>query len=120
MAYAKAPLEREAFPQTFIFGEGDQGSLELLNDYWIHVTTSDGTVSRRHPPRRYRWADPAYDIAHASIVPCHANLLSALRGAGTAETTGEDNLQTLELVFAAYHSAASGDAVKFNHSLQPN
>jgi hypothetical protein len=44
-------------------------------------------------------------LIHASIVPCLANLLAALRGEGRAETTGEDNLLTLKLVFAAYESA---------------
>ena len=46
---------------------------------------------------------------HASGVPCNQNLLAALRGEGRAETTGEDNLKTVRLVFAAYESAASGE-----------
>jgi predicted dehydrogenase len=37
--------------------------------------------------------------------------LSALQGNGRAETTGEDNLKTVRLVFAAYDSAASGQAL---------
>jgi hypothetical protein len=57
------------------------------------------------PPPRYAWADPAYDVVHASIVPCNADLLKALKGEGHAETTGEDNLKTVRLVFAAYDSA---------------
>src|SRR6185436_18304644 len=83
MAYAKTPLEpsvRECFPQTLAFIEGPKGSLELCADYVIHLTTSRGTQITRHAPPRYAWADPAYDIAHASIGPCHANLLVALRG----------------------------------------
>ena len=60
-----------------------------------------------HPPQ-YPWADPAYGVVHASIVPCNTHLLKALRGEGMAETTGEDNLKTLRLVFAAYESAKSG------------
>ena len=34
-----------------------------------------------------------------------ANLLSALRSEGEAETTGEDNLKTVRLVFGCYESA---------------
>lgn len=52
------------------------------------------------------WADPAYEVVHASIVPCNANLLAGLRGPSQAETTGADNLETMRLVFAAYDSAA--------------
>jgi hypothetical protein len=82
-------------------------------DYVIRLTTSRGTQATRHAPPRYAWANPAYDIAHASIVPCHANLLAALRGSGKGETTGEDNLKTLELVFGAYESAKKNAVVKF-------
>ena len=59
----------------------------------------------RVPPPRYPWADPEYDVVHASIVECNRNLLGALRGQAPAETTGEDNLRTVRLVFAAYESA---------------
>jgi D-apiose dehydrogenase len=112
MAYAENYLEREYFPQTSIFIEGDKGSIELAPDYWLKVTTKDGTHSRRIPPPRYAWADPAYDIVHASIVPCNADILGGLRG-GHCETTGEDNLKTVRLVFAAYDSAASSQVIRF-------
>jgi hypothetical protein len=48
----------------------------------------------------------------ASIVPCCADLLAGVRREKQAETTGEDNLRTLRLVFGAYESAASGRALK--------
>jgi predicted dehydrogenase len=106
MAYAKTPLERECFPQTLAFVEGPRGSIEITADYWVRVTTRRGTQSKRHPPPRYPWANPQYDIAHASIVDCHRDLLAALRGETEGETTGADNLKTLELVFGCYKSAA--------------
>lgn len=112
MSYASRS-EHERFPQTFAFVEGEKGSAELATDYWIRVTTATGTHSCRYPPPRYAWADPAYDVVHASIVPCNANLLHALRGDGVAETSGEDNLKTVRLVFAAYESARSGQAIRF-------
>jgi predicted dehydrogenase len=111
MGYAENFLERDRFPETFIFIEGERGSIELAPDYWLRVTTADGTHARRCPPARYAWADAAYDLIHASIVPCNANILRALRGAAQAETTGEDNLRTVRLVFAAYDSATSGQVV---------
>ncbi len=111
MAYAGTPLERERFPETFIFIEGDKGSLELTADYWVRLTTKDGTQIKRVPPPRYAWADPAYDIVHSSIVPCNANIADALRGHGQGETTGADNLETVKLVFASYESAANNRIV---------
>ena len=116
LGYAKAPLQpsvRECFPQTLSFIEGARGTIELCADYVIRLTTERGTQITRHAPPRFAWADPAYDIAHASIVPCNANLLAALQGRGKAETTGEDNLKTLELVFGAYESARKNAVVKF-------
>lgn len=104
-------MEHERFPETYVFVEGERGSAELGPDYWIRVTTDEGTHAVRFPPPRYAWADPAYDVVHASIVGCHQNLLDALRGKAPAETTGDDNLKTLQLVFAAYESAAKQQAV---------
>jgi predicted dehydrogenase len=112
MGYAENYLERDRFPETSIFIEGARGSLELAPDFWIRVTTKSGTHIRRVPPPRYAWANPAYDVVHSSIVPCHANLLAALRGEAEAETTGEDNLKTVRLVFASYESAAASRAVE--------
>jgi predicted dehydrogenase len=119
MAYAENHLERDRFPETFLFIEGEKGSLELAPDFWIRVTTRDGTHAKRYPPPRYSWADPAYDVVHASIVPCNANLLRALQGLESAETSGEDNLKTLRLVFAAYDSARTGRAVQLEPSRSP-
>lgn len=113
MAYAGNFLEREAFPQTFFFIEGEQGSLELSRDYWLHTTTRDGTLLEQAPPPRYAWADPAYEVVHASIAACNANLLGALKGSGLAETTGEDNLKTVRLVFASYDSARQDTVIHF-------
>ncbi len=113
MAYAENYLEHDRFPETYLFVEGDKGTMELGPDYWLRVTTQDGTLARRVPPPRFAWADPAYDVAHASIAACNADLLKALKGDGPAETTGEDNLKTVRLVFASYESAARNEVVHF-------
>jgi predicted dehydrogenase len=112
LSYASR-TEYERFPETFVFIEGERGSAELTTDFWLRVTTKEGTLSRRVPPPQYEWADPAYAVAHSSIVPCNADLLRALRGEGEAETTGEDNLKTVRLVFAAYESARTGQVIRF-------
>lgn len=111
LGYAENPIEHEYFPQTMVFVEGDRGTAEIAKDYWLRVTTKTGTHARRFPPTPYAWVDPNYHLIHSSIVPCHANLLSALRGEGVAETTAADNYQTLRLVYAAYDSARNKRAV---------
>lgn len=101
-------LADEKFPQTYIAIEGEEASIELAKDYWIRVTTKDGIHSRQYAPPYYSWADSRYEIVHTSIVPCNENLLAGLRGEGKAETTAQDNYETLRLVYKAYESAETG------------
>ena len=117
LSYASR-IEHDRFPETFVLVEGSAGSVELAPDYWLRVTTRDGTVGRRVPPPHYPWADPRYALVHSSIVACHLDLLRALQTGDRAETDAEDNLRTMELVFAAYQSAGEQRVVelplKFN------
>ena len=110
MSYASR-TEHERFPETYVVIEGEKGSLELGPDYRLCLTTEAGSCIKRYPPPRYSWVDPAYELVQASIVPCNANLLAALRGETQAETTGEDNLRTVQLIFASYESARSGEVI---------
>lgn len=111
MAYAGNYVERECFPQTLVFIEGEKGTIELDRDYWVRITTEAGTFSRRYQPTRYAWADPQYEVVHASIVSCQHNLLNSIRGVAEAETTGIDNSRTAAIVCAAYESASTGSVV---------
>ncbi|MEM6280652.1 MAG: Gfo/Idh/MocA family oxidoreductase [Chloroflexota bacterium] len=104
MSYASR-TEIERFPETYIYVEGDRGFLELGPDFWIRETTEQGTLAKRHVPPGYPWADPAYDLIHSSIVTCQQDILDGLCGKG-GETTGADNLKTMQLVFGSYMSAA--------------
>jgi predicted dehydrogenase len=110
MSYASR-VEQDRFPETFIFIEGEHGSIELAPDYWLRITTRDGTHARRCPPPFYSWADPRYALVHSSIVACNADVLRALQTNTPAETSGEDNLKTVKLVFASYESAANNQVL---------
>lgn len=111
MSYASL-LEKEAFPQTLVLVEGEKGSAKLTHDFKIKTTTARGTSAVVIQPRLYQWIDPAYAVAHSSIVDCCEDILTGLKG-GSAETTGNDNFSTVELVWAAYKSAESGKAINF-------
>jgi len=111
LSYASR-LEHERFPEAYIRVECEHGSVELGPDYWVRVTEGNETIASRHAPPRYAWAEPSHDLVHASIVPCNADLLHSLRTGEPAETSGEDNLKTVRLVFAAYESAATGRSVE--------
>lgn len=106
-------MENERFPETYAYAEGDEGFLELGPDFWIRETTAEGTLAKRYAPPRYEWANPDYAVVHSSIVSCHSNFVSALNGQGEAETTGADNLKTLQLIFDAYESMRTGQAINY-------
>jgi predicted dehydrogenase len=116
LGYPENYIEHEYFPETMVYVEGSKGTAEVAKDCWLRVTTKDGTHSGRYAPLWYAWVDPAYHLIHSSIVPTNAHLLQALRGEVDAETTGEDNLKTLKLVFAAYDSARSGKVVPMDEA----
>jgi predicted dehydrogenase len=109
MSYASI-LEKEAFPQTLVLVEGEKGSLYLTNDFELRITTPKGTTAQKVEPVTYTWLDPAYAVVHSSIVDCNRDILNGLRG-GKSETTGEDNLKTVQLVWASYRSAATGKVI---------
>lgn len=102
------------FPEALIYLEGPQGTLELAPDFWIRLTTASGTQIRRCPPPRYAWADPAYDVNHASMVPLHQDFLRAFRSGQPPENTGEDNLKTMQLVYSAYESAERNQVIQLS------
>lgn len=111
MSYA-SPVEHDRFPETFIHIECEHGAIELAPDFSLRVTTrGQGTHVQRVPPPHFAWADPRYDVVHASIHACNADLLHALRTGQSAETSSADNLHTVRLVHAAYDSAASGRVI---------
>lgn len=115
MSYASR-VEHDRFPETFIFIEGSKGSIELSPDFWLRITTETGTQSRRCPPPFYPWVDPRYALVQSSIVDCQRNLLNSIQTRSPAETSGEDNLKTLKLVFGAYESGATRKTIFLNHA----
>lgn len=111
MSYASR-WEFDCFPQTMLAIEGEEAGLSLKANYRIEIYGRDGICHAEDVEvPAYDWCDPRYLVAHSCLVDCQRNLLSGLTGQGTAETTIEDNIKTLELVFAAYDSAEQHRAV---------
>jgi len=111
MSYA-SKLADEHFPETYMVIEGDLGSIELRKFGELVITTQNGTTRTTMTPRSYPWCDPAYLQVHSSIVDCQQAIYRALIHEGPAETTGQDNLETVKLVFASYDSAARGEQLR--------
>ena len=110
MSYASR-LEQEHFPQTLVALEGDRGSAVLSADYHITLTTPRGTRHIDASPRPLWTPAPANAIPE-SVLNIQRHWLECLATGATPDTSGEDNLKTLELTFGAYASANEGKVVK--------
>lgn len=111
MSYASI-LEKESFPETFILIEGSDGSIKMEHDFTLKVTTREGTRVEKVEPVMYPWVDPDYAVIHSSIVDTQRDILNGIRG-GKAETTGEDNFKTVQLVWDCYKSAETGEIIRY-------
>jgi predicted dehydrogenase len=98
----------DLFPQTLVHLEGTRGSATLGPHFELHTVTGDGSSRRRIPIRTFSWTKPPHEAVQESVLRIQAHWLERLRERHEPETSGADNLKTLELVFGAYESAASG------------
>ena len=101
------------FPDIYMFIEGTKGSIELLPDFYVRLTTDEGSMSRRIEPPGYSWLRGDALHMYASIVPCNANCLDYIRDGVPAETVGSDNIKTMKLVFDAYASAEANQVITY-------
>jgi predicted dehydrogenase len=119
MSYA-SQVEDDLFPQTFLFIEATNGSLELGPDYRISRTSGGVTTSYRHRPVVRPWVHADYVLAASSAEPANRDFAAALRGEKEAETTGRSYLETMELVFAGYESAEANAFISLDEFRRRN
>lgn len=101
-------LERERFPQTFVYLEGTNGSVQIEHDYHLTQVVGDQITKMHVPPIPRDWTSLPGLAIQDSVVAIHEHWVRVLNGEETLETSGADNLKTLELVFGAYESAEGG------------
>ena len=107
-----SPLEVEVFPQTLLLVEADKGSLRLDADFVISTTTLEGTQREVVPMKSYPWQTDRLKPEPPSIVDINENILDDILGKGKAENTGDDNFETVRMVWAAYESSRTGKVIK--------
>jgi predicted dehydrogenase len=110
MSYASI-VEHDSFSTVYILAEGEKGSVYLGPGFEIRTTTRGQTVSEVVKFPFYEWADPDYIVNHESGIPLSRNILTDMIKQGKAENTGNDNFETVKLVWACYQSAATGKPV---------
>lgn len=110
LSYFSQQVE-ELFPETLVHLEGRDGSVTLGAGFELSVRVRD-QVYRTHAgaPRR-EWSVPPFAVIQDSVLNIQQHWTDCLREGRIPETSGADNLRTLELVDAAYESAARGEAI---------
>ncbi len=114
-SYGTKPVD-EIFPQTLIHLEGAAGTASLGPNYRIELSSGPaaavGSRVLDAPPRRWPWSAAPGDAIQDSVVAIQQHWIDCLREERPTETSGEDNLKTLELTFGAYKSAAEGQVFR--------
>jgi predicted dehydrogenase len=99
------PTEHQTFPQTFITLEGPEGVLYLGADYRLYLTRPGSMEVRTLPDPEHSWTERPWHVMQDGALSIQRHWVECLQTGQTPETSGEDNLRTLELVFGAYESA---------------
>jgi len=111
MSYASI-VEHDTFSTLNILVEGEKGSVFLGPGFEIRTTTRERTISEIVKFPSYSWADPDYIVNHESGIHINRNILEDIMGKAKAENSGNDNLETVRLIWASYKSADSGNKIK--------
>jgi predicted dehydrogenase len=106
-----SPTSPDPFPELFVQVEGSQGSLRIDTGYRMTVLTGAEARVEDVSPAMLPWSTPPWHGTQESVQRIQKQWVSCLRSGTTPETSGEDSLRTYGLVFAAYESAASGQAM---------
>jgi predicted dehydrogenase len=119
LSYASV-VEHDSFSTVFILAEGEKGSIYLGPGFEIKTTIRGKTVSEVVKFPGYKWADPDYIVNHESGIPLCRNILADMLETGKAENTGDDNFETVKLVWACYESAATGRLIEMDSFGKPS
>jgi predicted dehydrogenase len=108
LSYA-TQLETELFPQTLVTLEGRAGCVTLGPHYELTTVRGRETTHRTLTPPLYAWSQPVFEFVQDSVVSTQQHWIDCLHTGRETETSGSDNLKTLDLVFGSYRSAETGE-----------
>ena len=97
--------EHQTFPETFVTIEGSEGVMQLGADYRLYLTRPGAMEIRTLTDPEHTWTTRPWHVMQDSALKAQQHWVESLHTGREPETTGEDNLRTLELVFGAYESA---------------
>ncbi len=106
-----ADFTPEPFPQTLARIEGDAGTLDLMQDYRLHLHGRGTRTEFDAEPAVPTWGEKPWHAVQESVTAFEAHVVEVLRGTAEPQPSGAHNLDTLALALAAYRSAATGQSV---------
>lgn len=84
-------------------------------DYRRHLIKDRQQSTRTVEFPRYRWSDSIWYMVQDSVVNTQRHWGECLRSGKETETSGRQNLRTLEMVFGAYESVEKGIIYHASH-----
>ncbi|HRY25033.1 MAG: Gfo/Idh/MocA family oxidoreductase [Geminicoccaceae bacterium] len=103
-------LEPDPFPQTLVRIEGTKGTVELLAGYHLRVSGPGWSREEDVEPAVPAFGAKPWHNIQESVVNIQRHWIECLQNDREPATSGADNLKTIDLVFRAYESAATGRA----------
>ncbi len=116
MSYA-SKTTFDPFPQTLAHIEGSKGRVTLYQNYRIEIDNGETVRGFGAEIPLYNWTTPPFEAIQNSVVEIQRHWADCLRSGAEPETSGADNLKTLELVFGCYASAERNEIYKMGQAL---
>jgi predicted dehydrogenase len=104
--------ETENYPETLLHLEGSQGTVHLDRGYQLKTIRGDEVTNEAAQPASRVWMTPPAHVVQDSVIAIQRHWVDCLLNDQVPQTSGQDNLKTLELVFGAYQSAETGQPYK--------
>lgn len=108
----QSKISPDPFPQTLVWMEGTEGTLELTGDYRLcHHTAGGRRIETDVEPAVPAWGARPWHMVQDSVIAFQAHAVEVFAGRAAPQPSGAHNLETLALALAAYRSAETGETV---------
>ena len=94
----------DRFAQTLVNLEFSNGSIDLDYNYKITLHKNNKKKIYDGKPKKYKWISKPWDQIQESVINTHKHFIDSLINNIEHNTSGEDNIKSLSLVFNSYKS----------------
>ena len=94
----------DRFAQTLVNLEFSNGSIDLDYNYKITLHKNNKKKIYDGKPKKYKWISQPWDQIQESVINTHKHFIDSLINNIEHDTSGEDNIKSLLLVFNSYKS----------------